>query len=81
MKTHARTISQGERADWLVEKSAEVGVDSIRPLLTEHAVLLPSQARIDRLSNLGEEDAQIFFLGAPPTWAYPTPFSVSCFSG
>ena len=37
-----------ERMDWLVEKATELGVASIRPLMTAHAVLRLSGERADK---------------------------------
>ena len=55
-------LSRGERMDYAVQKSTELGVGSITPLITEHCeVLLPSAASelrglIDQLRLYAEQE-------------------------
>jgi 16S rRNA (uracil1498-N3)-methyltransferase len=41
-------MPKGDRADWLVEKTAELGVARLVPLKTERGVVVPSASRIER---------------------------------
>jgi 16S rRNA (uracil1498-N3)-methyltransferase len=43
---------EGERADWLIEKLAELGVTRFQPLDTERATWRPGAARADRWRRL-----------------------------
>jgi 16S rRNA (uracil1498-N3)-methyltransferase len=41
-------VSRGERMDWIVQKSTELGVRSLTPLLTEHSGVKLSADRADK---------------------------------
>lgn len=44
----ATAIPKGERADWMIEKSAELGVNELVPLLTERSIVRPGPERLAR---------------------------------
>lgn len=45
----ATAIPKGDRFDWLVEKTTELGVDELIPLVTERSVVEPRATKLDRL--------------------------------
>ncbi|GIW87779.1 MAG: ribosomal RNA small subunit methyltransferase E [Isosphaeraceae bacterium] len=47
--TLAVALPKGERTDWLVEKSVEIGVSRLLPLRTTRSVVDPHPAKLDRL--------------------------------
>jgi 16S rRNA (uracil1498-N3)-methyltransferase len=47
--TLATAVPKGDRFDWLVEKSAEMGVASLVPILSERSVVDPRGTKLDRL--------------------------------
>ncbi len=49
---------KGERADWMVEKCAELGVRAIVPLLCERAQVTPGEGKITRWRRKSEEAAK-----------------------
>lgn len=52
----ATAIPKGQRADWMVEKLAELGTDAMIPLATERSVSLPSgKEKLARWRRLAEE--------------------------
>jgi len=44
----AVAVPKGERADWMLQKLAELGVSTIIPLKTERSVVLPREAKQER---------------------------------
>jgi 16S rRNA (uracil1498-N3)-methyltransferase len=44
----AVAVPKGERADWLVERCAELGISTIQPLHLERSTVIPSDAKIAR---------------------------------
>ena len=44
----AQAILKGKAMDWLVQKSVELGVSSIQPLITEHTVVRPAEAKAEK---------------------------------
>jgi 16S rRNA (uracil1498-N3)-methyltransferase len=50
--TLAAGVLKGERFDWLVEKSVELGVRSIVPFLSEGTIVKPNAPRVRRWRNL-----------------------------
>ncbi|MEM6561619.1 MAG: RsmE family RNA methyltransferase [Planctomycetota bacterium] len=54
----ASAVPKGERADWLVEKLAELGVAEWRPLLTEHSTVDPRPAKLAKLRRRAIEAAK-----------------------
>ncbi len=46
--TIAAAIPKGDRADWMVEKLAELGANRLTPLITERSVVRPSHAKLER---------------------------------
>jgi len=56
--TIAAAIPKGDRADWLVEKCAELGVTALSPLLCERSVVRPGDAKLDRLRRKATEAAK-----------------------
>ncbi|HLD29900.1 MAG TPA: RsmE family RNA methyltransferase, partial [bacterium] len=50
-----QAVPKGDRFDWLVEKIAELGVDTVIPLITERSVLKEfSEAKIERWRRLSQ---------------------------
>lgn len=47
--TLATAVPKGERFDWLVEKSVELGVARIVPLITARSIVNPGASKLDRL--------------------------------
>lgn len=57
--TIASAVPKGERADWLVEKLSEIGVDRFIPLETERSVVLPKgKAKRERWLRIAIESAK-----------------------
>ena len=46
--TIATAIPKGERADWMIEKCAELGVARIIPLVTQRGEVKPGEGKIER---------------------------------
>jgi 16S rRNA (uracil1498-N3)-methyltransferase len=49
---------KGDRLEWLVEKTTELGVERLVPLLTERTVVSPRETRLDRLRKRIIESAK-----------------------
>jgi 16S rRNA (uracil1498-N3)-methyltransferase len=47
--TIASAVPKGERFDWLVEKTTELGVERLVPILSERSIVEPGDAKLDRL--------------------------------
>lgn len=56
--TIAAATPKGERADWMVEKLAELGVTTWVPLLAEHAVVRPKATKLAKLQRRAIEAAK-----------------------
>jgi 16S rRNA (uracil1498-N3)-methyltransferase len=57
--TIASAIPKGSRADWMIEKLSELGVDIFIPLAAERSVVLPrGVSKSDRWQRLAEEAAE-----------------------
>src|SRR5690348_6203107 len=57
--TVASAVPKGDRADWLVEKLSELGIDRFIPLQTERSVVLPTgKGKRDRWLRLAIESAK-----------------------
>jgi 16S rRNA (uracil1498-N3)-methyltransferase len=57
--TIASAIPKGSRADWMIEKLSELGVDIFIPLATERSIVLPrGQSKSDRWQRLATESAE-----------------------
>lgn len=54
----ATAIPKGERADWLVEKCAELGVAELVPLLCERGQVLPGAGKLARWRRKADEAAR-----------------------
>jgi 16S rRNA (uracil1498-N3)-methyltransferase len=73
--TLATAVPKGERFDWLVEKATELGVARLVPLVTEHSVVDPRSAKLDRLRRRIVEAAKqcgrnrVMELDPPTAWA------------
>ncbi|MEM2916453.1 MAG: 16S rRNA (uracil(1498)-N(3))-methyltransferase [Candidatus Woesearchaeota archaeon] len=48
----AVSVPKGERADWMLQKLAELGVSKIIPLKTERSVVLPREAKQGRWQRI-----------------------------
>jgi 16S rRNA (uracil1498-N3)-methyltransferase len=57
-----QAILKGERMDWAIQKSTELGVAAIVPLVSEHTVVRPKQGRVgsqqERWQRIALEAAQ-----------------------
>jgi 16S rRNA (uracil1498-N3)-methyltransferase len=52
-------LPKGQRADWMIEKLCEIGVDVLVPLVTQRSVVVPGNARKqDRWARLAEQAAR-----------------------
>jgi 16S rRNA (uracil1498-N3)-methyltransferase len=47
--TLASAVPKGDRFDWLVEKSTELGIERLIPIVTERSVVTPSLPKLERL--------------------------------
>ena len=47
--TLATAVPKGDRFDWLIEKSTELGVERLIPLVTERSVVEPGRPKLERL--------------------------------
>jgi 16S rRNA (uracil1498-N3)-methyltransferase len=57
--TVASAVPKSDRADWMIEKLSELGVDRFIPLATARSVVLPSgQNKIDRWARIAVEAAK-----------------------
>jgi 16S rRNA (uracil1498-N3)-methyltransferase len=57
--TVASAVPKGDRADWLVEKLSEIGIDRFIPLQTDRSVVLPTgKGKRDRWLRLAIESAK-----------------------
>jgi 16S rRNA (uracil1498-N3)-methyltransferase len=57
--TVASALPKGNRADWMIEKLAEIGVSRFVPLLTERSVVHPQgNSKLDRWNRLATEAAR-----------------------
>jgi len=56
--TLAVAAPKGPRADWLIEKCAELGVAVLRPVLFERSVVEPGEGKIDRWRRKAVEAAK-----------------------
>jgi 16S rRNA (uracil1498-N3)-methyltransferase len=55
----ASAIPKGQRADWMVEKLSELGIDRFIPLDTERGVVMPEgKQKPERWRRLAEESAE-----------------------
>lgn len=54
----AVAIPKGSRADVLVEKAGELGVDRLIPLICKRSVVEPGDNKLDRFSRLATESAK-----------------------
>jgi len=70
-----QAILKGERMDWTIQKTTELGVAAIIPLVTEQTVVRPKQARInaqqERWQRIALEAAQQSERWDVPTVAAP----------
>lgn len=48
----AFAVPKGERADWMLQKLTELGVSTLIPLKTTHAVVLPREHKQDRWKRI-----------------------------
>lgn len=56
--TLLQSLPRGERMDFIVQKTTELGVARIAPVLTEFGVVKPSPSRIRRWQTIAEEAAR-----------------------
>ena len=55
----AAAVPKGDRADWMVEKLSELGVDRFIPLAAQRSVVLPAgKNKIERWTRLAVESAK-----------------------
>ena len=53
-----QAVPKGQRMDLVVEKSTELGVEAITPLLAEHSVVEPGGKKVERWRRLAEAAAR-----------------------
>jgi 16S rRNA (uracil1498-N3)-methyltransferase len=51
----AQAVLKGKAMDWLIQKAVELGVSAIQPLITEHAVVRPDDAKAEKWSRVALE--------------------------
>lgn len=60
--TLGQALLKGEHMDWIVQKAAELGVETLVPLVTRHTIVRPRQARVGaqtaRWQRIAHEAAQ-----------------------
>ncbi len=57
--TVASAIPKGERADWMIEKLSELGIETFVPLVAERSVVVPQgQNKIERWARIATESAK-----------------------
>lgn len=57
--TVAAALPKGARADWMIEKLGEIGVDVLVPLITARSVVVPAgKSKHDRFSRLAAQAAR-----------------------
>lgn len=66
---------KGNRADWLVEKCAELGVAALQPLLCERGIVAPGPAKIERWRRKAIEAAKQARRSVPMKVASPLPLN------
>jgi len=71
----AAAIPKGERADWMVEKLAELGVAILVPLITARGVVRPSEAKLERWRRKCVEAAKQ--CGAPYPMSVAVPVGIA----
>ena len=52
------TVPKGQRADWMVEKLSELGVEAFVPLSTALSVVEPGAGKLERFSRLARESTK-----------------------
>jgi len=73
--TLATAVPKGDRFDWLIEKSTELGVARLIPLRTARSVVDPRETKLDRLRRIIVEASKqcgrdrLMTLERPATWA------------
>ncbi len=71
--TIAAATPKGNRADWMVEKLSELGVDTLIPLASSRTVVHPEQGKLSRWGRIAAESAKqcrrssIMNIAAPAT--------------
>jgi 16S rRNA (uracil1498-N3)-methyltransferase len=72
--TIACGVPEGERADWLIEKGAELGVGAFQPIDTARARWRPERSRLERWQRLARaalgqsQGAWLLEVRAPVPW-------------
>jgi 16S rRNA (uracil1498-N3)-methyltransferase len=70
----ATAVPKGDRFRWLVEKSVELGVDCLIPLLTERSVVKPGEGKRDKMEQAVIEASKqcrrnyLMEVGDPKPW-------------
>jgi len=73
--TLATAVPKGARMDILVEKVSELGVISIVPIITSRSVVLPREAKVDRLRRIALEACAQSERSIVPTISEPVKFA------
>mmetsp|Transcript_160 Transcript_160/g.489 ORF Transcript_160/g.489 Transcript_160/m.489 type:complete len:263 (-) Transcript_160:77-865(-) len=69
--TAAVAIPKGARADWMIEKLTEVGVETIIPLITERSSLQIKDTRVDRWTRVAVAACKQSLRDVLPTFSQP----------
>ncbi|MBI5855843.1 MAG: 16S rRNA (uracil(1498)-N(3))-methyltransferase [Nitrospirae bacterium] len=74
-----QALLKGEHMDWVIQKATELGVDTVVPLISQHVIVRPREARIpsqvERWQRIALEAAQQSERWDVPTIATPCNFS------
>jgi 16S rRNA (uracil1498-N3)-methyltransferase len=75
--TLLQSLPKGERMDLIVQKTTELGVARIVPVVSEHAMVKPPAGRTQRWQTIAQEAARQCGRADVPTIAPPTPLATS----
>ena len=53
----AQALSKGDRMEWVIQKSVELGVSNITPIITQHSVVRLDQERLEKKQQQWQEIA------------------------
>ena len=73
--TLAQAIPKGKNMDWIVQKSVELGVSKIQPLITRHTIVSPSDQKAEKWRRTALEACKQCAQFTLPSIADPLPFN------
>lgn len=83
----ATAVPKGDRFDWLIEKATELGVARVVPLVTARSVVVPGDAKIERLRRKVVEASKqcgrsrLMEISSPMRWEEFAERELSCHGG